>query len=227
MRVLFAEDEKDLNRIVTRKLTDEGYSVDSCLDGGEAIDYIDSADYDVIILDIMMPVYDGFHVLAHIRKSGNTTPVIFLTARDAVEDRIKGLDSGANDYLVKPFSFDELLARIRAALRNSHPGSSADGTLICGDLELDPATHRVTRGNDDLQLSSREFALLEYMMRNNGIVLTRQNIEDHIWNFDYEGGTNVVDVYVSYLRRKIDDGHDEKLIRTIRGVGYMIKSEAE
>jgi len=220
MRILLAEDERDLNRILTKKLTSEGYSVDSCFDGNEAIDHLACADYDAIILDIMMPGADGYAVLRSLRNAGKTSPVLFLTARDSISDRVKGLDSGANDYLVKPFSFDELLARVRAMIRTAHGSVSSE--LKVADLVMDTASGRVTRGGQEITLSAKEHALLEYLMHNAGLVLSREKIEDHIWNYDYEGGTNVVDVYISYLRKKIDDGHEQKLIRTVRGRGYML-----
>ncbi|MCD8082973.1 MAG: response regulator transcription factor [Clostridiales bacterium] len=221
MRILLAEDERDLNRIITEKLTSDGYSVDSCHDGKEAMDILAYTDYDAVILDIMMPGADGFAVLKSLRNAKKTTPVLFLTARDSVSDRVKGLDSGANDYLVKPFSFDELTARIRAMIRSSH--GAAGNELSVGDLVMDCAARRVTRGGKEIALSAREYALLEYLMHNAGIVLTREKIEDHIWNYDYEGGTNVVDVYISYLRRKIDSGQEQKLIHTVRGRGYVLR----
>jgi DNA-binding response OmpR family regulator len=221
MRLLLAEDERDLNQIITKKLTSDGYSVDSCFDGKEALDFIDMADYDGIILDIMMPKLSGIDVLKTIRNQGNSTPVLFLTAKDSIEDRVLGLDSGANDYLIKPFSFDELLARIRAMLRKSV--QKASNILKVADLELNTASHTVKRGDRIIELSAKEYSLLEYLMRNVGIVLSRETIENHIWNFDYEGGTNVVDVYISYLRRKIDDDSQIKLIHTIRGTGYVIR----
>ncbi|MCD7832647.1 MAG: response regulator transcription factor [Lachnospiraceae bacterium] len=224
MRILLAEDERDLNRILTKKLTSEGYSVDSCFDGNEAIDHLTCADYDAIILDIMMPGSDDFAVLRSLRNAGKTSPVLFLTARDSISDRVKGLDSGANDYLVKPFSFDELLARVRAMIRTAHGSVSSE--LKVADLVMDTASGRVTRGGREITLSAKEYALLEYLMHNAGLVLSREKIEDHIWNYDYEGGTNVVDVYISYLRKKIDDGHEQKLIRTVRGRGYMLSEMA-
>lgn len=223
MRILIAEDERDLNAIIEQKLKKQGYSVDACFDGMEALDFIDMAEYDAIILDIMMPKADGFYVLEKLREKGKTTPVIFLTAKDSVADRVKGLDSGANDYIVKPFSFDELLARIRAVTRVSF--NMASNVLRIDDLELDCASHTVKRAGKEIILSSKEFALLEYLMRNKGIVLSREHIENHIWGFEYEGGTNVVDVYISYLRKKIDGASDKKLIRTVRGSGYTIKED--
>ena len=223
MRVLLAEDERDLNSIITQKLTADGYSVDSCFDGAEALDCLAVTEYDAAILDIMMPETDGLTVLRRLRQEGKTLPVLLLTARDAVSDRVKGLDSGANDYLVKPFSFEELTARLRAMTRTAF--GMASNVLTVADLTLDCASHTVKRGGREIVLSAKEYALLEYMMRNKGTVLSREKIENHIWNFDYEGGTNVVDVYIRYLRRKIDDGEEQKLIYTIRGSGYVIKEE--
>lgn len=221
MRLLLAEDERDLNRIITRKLVSEGYSVDSCYDGEEALLYLSSAEYDGAVLDVMMPGMDGFEVLRQARRKGISVPVLFLTARDAVEDRVAGLDLGADDYLVKPFAFAELMARIRAMTRVA--GRQTDSTLTVADLVLDCSGHRVTRSGREIPLSAKEYAVLEYLMRNENIVLSREKIENHIWNFDYEGGTNVVDVYISYLRRKIDDGHERKLIHTVRGKGYVLR----
>ncbi len=223
MRVLLAEDERDLNNIITKKLMSEKYSVDSCFDGEEALSYLVAAEYDVVILDIMMPKMDGLEVLRRLRQKQKTTPVLLLTARDAISDRVKGLDSGANDYLVKPFSFDELMARLRALTRNVF--GMVDNTLTVCDLIMDVVAHTVRRGSRMIMLSAKEYALLEYLMRNQGIVLSREKIENHIWNFDYEGGTNVVDVYIRYLRKKIDDGEDVKLIHTVRGSGYVLRGE--
>lgn len=225
MRILFAEDEEDLNDIVTQKLTSEGYSVDSCLNGKDAMDYLDSGTYDAVILDIMMPGADGFQVLRHLRQGGDGTPVLFLTARDAVADRVKGLDSGANDYLIKPFSLEELMARLRAMTRRAF--GVTENLIAVDDLTLDLASHTVRRGGKKITLSAREYALLEYMMLNQGVVLSREKIEDHIWNLEYQGGTNAVDVYVSYLRRKIDDGASHKLIHTVRGAGYVLRKSGE
>ena len=215
MRILFAEDERDLNDIITKKLTSQGYSVDSVYS---------YTDYDAVILDIMMPKADGFAVLRALRSKGKNTPVLFLTARDSVQDRVAGLDSGANDYLVKPFSVEELLARIRAMTRTAFGVS--DSLLSVSDLTMDTAAKVVKRGGKEIPLSAKEYALLEYLMQNVGIVLSREKIENHIWNFDYEGGTNVVDVYIRYLRKKIDEGYDKKLIHTVRGRGYVLREEA-
>ena len=225
MRLLFAEDERDLNRILTKKLTEEGYSVDSCYDGEEAMDYLTAIHYDGVILDVMMPKADGFAVLENMRKQGIDTPVLFLTARDAVSDRVHGLDLGASDYLVKPFSMEELMARVRALTRRSYDTQSS--TLTAADLTMDLRGHTVTRAGKTIELSAKEYALLSYLLHNKNLVLTREQIEDHIWNADYEGGTNVVDVYIRYLRKKVDDGFEPKLIHTVRGVGYVLREESE
>ena len=223
MRLLYAEDEEDLNKVVTKKLTEEGFSVDSCFDGRKAIDNVQFTEYDAAILDIMMPHADGFAVLKELRKLKKNTPVLFLTARDSIEDRVTGLDSGANDYLVKPFSFEELLARIRVLTREKH--NLTENILSIGDLELNLSSHIVTRGGTEISLTSKEYQLLEYLLYNKEKVLSREKIENHIWNYDYEGGTNVIDVYIRYLRKKIDDGFPTKLIHTVRGAGYVIREE--
>ena len=223
MRILYAEDEQDLNRIVTRKLTAEGYGVDSCPDGQTAWAYLQAAEYDAVILDVLMPGLNGLEVLRRLRGAGKATPVLLLTARDAVADRVEGLDSGANDYLVKPFAREELAARLRAMTRSAV--GMAENRMTVGDLALDVGARTASRAGRTISLSAREYALLEYLMRNRGVVLSRERIEDHVWNFDYEGGTNVVDVYIRYLRKKIDDGFDKKLIHTVRGMGYVIREE--
>lgn len=221
MRILFAEDEKSLNKIITTQLRAAGYSVDSCFDGGEAYDLITMTDYDAAIFDVMMPVMDGFDLVKKIRAKGIDIPVLFLTARDSIEDRVTGLDIGADDYLVKPFSFDELSARLRVMTRKKY--GKKTGTIAIDDLLIDPASMHVERAGKSISLSAKEFELLRYLAMNKGVVLSRNKIEDHIWNYDYEGGTNVVDVYIRYLRKKIDDGFDKKLIHTVRGAGYVIK----
>lgn len=223
MRILYAEDERDLNDIVTRKLRDEGYSVDSCDNGQDAWDSLQAAEYDGVVLDVMMPRMDGLTVLRRLRQAGRSTPVLLLTARDAVSDRVEGLDNGANDYLVKPFALEELAARLRAMLRVSF--GQTGNVLRVGDLELDCAAKTARRGGRPISLSAREYAILEYLMRSRGVVLSREKIENHVWNFDYEGGTNVVDVYIRYLRRKIDEGEEKKLIHTVRGLGYVLREE--
>lgn len=224
MRLLIVEDEKDLNRVMSKRLEAEGYSVDSCFDGEEALDYIRVGEFDAIIMDIMMPKMSGFEVLKALRESDNNTPVLMLTARDSIEDRVKGLDMGAEDYMVKPFAFEELLARIRVMTRKTAGNST--NTFVAGDLVLDATSHTVTRAGKEITLSAREFDVLEYLIRNKGIVLSREKIENHVWNFDYCGGTNVIDVYIRYLRKKIDEGYDTKLIHTIRGKGYVLREEA-
>lgn len=224
MRILIAEDEKDLNRIITARLKEEHYSVDSCMDGGEALEYLQSAEYDAVVLDIMMPVEDGLSVLKKMRGRNDSTPVILLTAKDSIEDRVKGLDAGANDYLVKPFAFEELVARIRVLLRK--PADTPKTCYTVGDLEVHMDTQQVRRGGREIKLSGKEFALLRYMVQNEGIVLSRDKLEQHLWNFDYAGGSNVIDVYIRYLRRKIDEGHEKKLIHTVRGSGYVLREEA-
>lgn len=202
-------------------LTKEGYAVDSCIDGAEGLSYIQSANYDLVILDIMMPKLDGYSVVIKMRELNILTPVLFLTAKDTTEDIVKGLDLGANDYMVKPFSFDELLARCRVLLRmkpqqNSH-------VLKIADLVMNTSSHIVTRNNIVIDLSAREYSILEYMLYNVGIVLSREQLENHIWSFDYEGGTNLVNVYIRYLRKKIDDPFNTKLIHTVRGTGYVLR----
>ena len=221
MRLLVAEDQKDLNDIITKTLTRNHYTVDSCFDGQEALDYLDMAEYDAVILDIMMPKKNGLEVLKSLRASGNAVPVLLLTARDSISDRVTGLDAGADDYLVKPFAFEELLARIRAMLRKRE--GRAQNRCQAADLTVDLDTRTVMRGNIPITLSSKEFSILEYLITNQGIVLSRDRIEQHIWNYDYEGGSNVVDVYIRYLRKKIDDGFEPKLIHTVRGTGYVLR----
>ena len=223
MRILVVEDERDLNRILTKTLSAEGCSVDACFDGLEALDYLSGASYDVIVLDRMMPRMDGMELLSRLRAQGDETPVIFLTAKDAVSERVRGLDAGADDYLVKPFSFDELMARIRVVTRK-HSGSTTN-LFTVGDLTVDTGAHTVRRGEKNINLSTKEFALLEYMIRNKGVVLSRESIENNLWNYDYSGGSNVVDVYISYLRRKIDSGWPQKLIHTVWGVGWVLREE--
>ena len=221
MRILVAEDERDLNEILCKKLRSEEYCVDGCFDGEEALDYLASVDYDAVILDIMMPKRSGLEVVEQLRRQGNQTPVLFLTARDSIDDRVTGLDAGADDYLVKPFAFDELLARLRVMTRKR--GGERSNLFTIDDLTLDIRSKRVERGGAELKLSAKEYALLEYLIRNKGVVLSRIQIEENIWGFDYEGSSNIVDVYIRYLRRKIDKDHPVKLIHTIRGSGYVLK----
>ena len=224
MRVLIAEDEKDLNKILSERLKAEHYSVDSCYDGQEALDYLASAEYDAVILDIMMPLLDGLSVLKAMRRKNDSTPVLLLTAKDSIEDRVQGLDAGANDYLVKPFAVEEMLARIRVLLRK--PAETPKTCYQVADLEVHMDTRKVLREGQEVKLSGKEFALLRYMIQNAGIVLSRDRLEEHLWNFDYAGGSNVIDVYIRYLRKKIDEGHEPKLIHTVRGAGYVLKDES-
>lgn len=223
MRILVAEDEKELLNIILKKLKEEGYGADGCDNGKDAAYYLLHTGYDLAILDIMMPGKDGITVLKEIRERKLTLPVLFLTARDAVEDRVKGLDSGADDYLTKPFSFEELMARIRMLLRRNSEDKS--DILITGDLKLELSAHRVFRGDREIFLSAREFAVLECLMRNKGMVLSRNQLESHVWDYNFEGGSNIIDVYIRYLRKKIDQNEENKLIHTVRGVGYMINDK--
>jgi len=223
LRILIAEDERDLNHLLAKRLRSAGYAVDTCFDGSQALDYLTSADYDAAIMDILMPGMDGLEVLRRLRAEGCSTPVLLLTARDSVSDRVRGLDAGANDYLVKPFSFEELMARVRVLLRREN--SAHTNVFSLANLTLDCNRHSVERGGVPITLSAKEFALLEYMLRNQGTVLSRTQIENHVWDYDYEGGTNVVDVYIRYLRKKIDEGHDVKLIHTVRGRGYVLQED--
>ena len=223
MRILVVEDEKNMNRLISEAMEDEKYSVDSCFDGAEALDYALAADYDVIILDVNLPRMDGFTVVERLRDGGCTSPVLFLTARDSVVDKVTGLNAGGDYYLTKPFSFDELSAVVKVMARK-YTGNKTNAYTV-GDLVVDTAAKSVTRGGEPVDLTSKEFALLEYMVRNKGVVLTREMIENNLWNFDYEGGTNVVDVYIGYLRRKIDKGRDTKLIHTVWGTGWVLREE--
>ncbi len=227
MRILVVEDEKNLNDIIVKRLILEKYGVDTCFNGNDALEYIFSTEYDVIVSDIMLPGIDGFEILKRIREKGIKTPVLLLTALDGIEDRVKGLDYGADDYLVKPFAFDELMARIRVLLRrNSTNGNSnASNIFSIANLTVNCNSHDVFRNDVPIRLSTREFTILEYMIRNKERVLSREQIEQHIWNYDYEGGTNVIDVYIRYLRKKIDKDFEPKLIHTVRGIGYVLKVE--
>ena len=224
MRILVAEDERDMNRLITKTLEKEGYGVDSCYDGEEAVDYLSGAEYDAAVLDILMPKKDGYEVLKWLRKRGSDLPVLFLTARDSIADRVAGLDLGADDYLVKPFEFDELLARLRVMTRRK--AGQKTSVLEVGDLRIDTAGHSVSRGGRSIELSTREYAIPEYLAVNRGRVLSRDQIENHIWNFDYSGGSNVVDVYISYLRKKSDGGEQRKLLHTVWGTGWVLKEDA-
>ncbi|HJB08470.1 MAG TPA: response regulator transcription factor [Candidatus Enterocloster faecavium] len=223
MRILLAEDEDDLREVTVKRLKAEGFGVDGCRDGQEALEYLDAADYNLVILDIMMPRLDGLSVLRKLRKGGNPVPVLLLTAKDAVSDRVQGLDAGADDYLTKPYAFEELLARIRALVRRNSTEKS--DVLTVGDLSVELSTKRVMRGGKEILLSAKEFNLLETLMRHKGRVLSRAQLENQVWDFGFEGSSNIVDVYIRYLRRKVDDPFEKKLIHTIRGAGYVLKED--
>ena len=223
MRLLVIEDEKKVARFIKKGLGEEGYAVDLAFDGEEGLARVLDQVHDLIILDIALPKMDGLQLLKKLREKKVPTPVLLLTVRATIEDKVLGLDSGADDYLTKPFAFQELLARIRALLRRK--AEAGPPLLQVEDLVLDPARHLVNRGGEKIDLTSKEFALLEYLMRNAGRVLTRAMISEHVWNYDFDTETNVIDVYVNYLRRKIDSGGEKKLIHTIRGSGYVLKSE--
>jgi DNA-binding response OmpR family regulator len=220
MRLLIAEDEKDLNAVITKQLVREKYIVDSCFDGEEALDWIASNEYDALILDIMMPKVDGYEVLRRVREAGKYTPVLFLTARDSIEDRVKGLDRGADDYIVKPFAFDELAARIRVMTRRQNQSGAI--ILTDGGLALNTSMRTIEKDGKRIDLSVKEYALLEYLMINAGVILSRSRIEDHVWGYATDGGTNVVDVYISYLRKKLAGAGAENVIKTVRGFGFTI-----
>lgn len=223
MRLLIVEDEVNLLNILKKRLEKAHYSVDACENGTEAWDYIRMTPYDGIVLDIMLPGKDGISILKDMRKMGNHTPVLLLTAKDSISDRVNGLDSGADDYLVKPFAFEELLARIRVMLRKHTEVKPEEEVLSIGDLSMDLKTHKIFRGGNEIKLSSKEFAVLEYLLRNQGKVLSRDQIEQHVWNYDYMGGSNMVDVYIRYLRKKVDETQEKKLIHTVRGAGYVLR----
>jgi heavy metal response regulator len=220
MRILVVEDEKKIAGFIKRGLKEEGYAVDVAADGDEGYELASVNDYDLIILDLMLPKCDGVTLCKKLRDDKLETPVIMLTAKTSVQDKVTGLDAGANDYLTKPFAFEELLARMRVLLRRTVQPATR---LQVADLVLDLLSHKVTRADRDIVLSSREFALLDYLMRNAGTVVTRTMISEHVWDIDFDTNTNVIDVYINYLRNKIDADFDKKLIQTIRGRGYMLK----
>jgi len=223
MRILIVEDEPDLLDALKKQLQSSGYSVDACGNGLDAEDYLKMATYDAVVLDIMLPGIDGLTLLKKMRAEGNTTHVLLLTALDSIENKVNGLDAGADDYLVKPFAYDELLARLRVLLRRR--SGQTTNVLEYGGLVMDLNSRTVTRDGTEITLSSKEFAVLEYLLRNPGSVLSRDKIENHVWNYDFEGGSNVVDVYIRYLRKKIDTGFNKKLLHTIRGAGYVLREE--
>ena len=223
VRILVVEDEKKVASFIKRGLEEEGYAVDVAADGEEGLTLALTRVHDLIILDIRLPKMDGLRVLQALRQDGVTAPVLLLTVRATIEDKVLGLDAGADDYLTKPFAFQELVARVRALLRRRMEGEPT--VLRSGDLRLDPARRSVTRGDEKIDLTPREFALLDYFMRNPGRVLTRTMIAEHVWDYSFDTSTNVIDVYVNYLRKKVDAGREPKLLHTIRGVGYMLKAD--
>lgn len=225
MRVLLVEDDRKLSAYVKRGLEEQSYAVDTVFTGRYALDWAETAPYDLIVLDIMLPEVDGVTVCRELRRRGMRTPILMLTTRDAIDDRVIGLDAGADDYLVKPFAFEELLARLRAGARRVADVLKSP-ILRVADLTLDTTNRRVTRGGQPIELTSKEYAILEYLMREAGRVLTRTMIEEHVWNYDVFNESNVIDVYIRNLRRKLDDGFDVKLIHTVRGVGYRLTEKA-
>lgn len=222
MRILVVEDEKKVANFIKIGLTEEGYAVDVAHDGIEGEYLASVTDYDVIVLDLLLPKKGGMDVLKTIREKGVKTPVLLLTALDAVENRVKGLDSGADDYLTKPFAYDEFLARVRALLRRREHGITE---LKFADLTLDQATRKAYRSNKEIELTTKEYSLLEYFLRNPNKVITRAMVAEHVWEHDFDTQTNVIDVYINHLRNKIDKGFSKKLIHTIRGMGYVLKEE--
>jgi heavy metal response regulator len=221
MRILIIEDEKKVAGFLKNGLKEEGYAVDNAFDGQTGFDMAVENEYDIIILDLMLPGLDGITLCKKLREESNHTPILMLTAREAVKDRVIGLDAGADDYMTKPFAFEELLARVRVILRKRP--ITQELKLEIGDLILDLITHKVKRGGDEIELTTKEYALLEFLMRNAGTIVTRTMIAEHVWDINFETFTNVIDVYINYLRNKIDRDHDEKLIHTVRGRGYVLK----
>ena len=224
MRLLLVEDEPKVASFIRRALEEESYAVDVCVDGTTGLDWAQGVNYDLIILDLMLPGLPGLQLLRQLRAAGVKTPVLILTARSEVDQRVKGLDAGADDYLTKPFAIEELIARARALFRRA--SGTPTGTLQVDDLVLNPVTREVTRAGQRIDLTAKEYALLEYLMRNAGRVLTRPMITEHVWDLDFDTFTNVIDVYISYLRNKIDRGRESSLIQTVRGSGYMIRADS-
>ena len=221
MRIMLVDDEPRMHTLVARIAKDAGYDFVGAEDGARALDVYEREKPDLVILDVMMPGLDGFQVCRRLRERGATEPVIFLSAKGDIVDKGVGFDAGGDDYLVKPFDFDELMARVRAMVRRG--GERASSVMTSGDLMLDSASRYVERGGKEISLTAKEFDILEYLMQNEGKVLSRDKLSNHIWNYDYDGGSNVIDVYVHHLRKKIDDGFDEKKIITVKGAGYMVK----
>jgi heavy metal response regulator len=223
MRILVVEDEKKVARFIQQGLEEEHYSVDVANDGERGELMADAQDYDLLILDVMLPKKSGIELTRSIRTSKKTTPILMLTAKTTTEDKVAGLDSGADDYLTKPFAFAELLARVRSLLRR---GASEKSTILrIADLELDTVTHKARRGSRNIDLTAKEYALLEYFLRNKDRVLSRTIISEHIWDYNFDTGTNLIDVYVNHLRNKIENGYEKKLIHTVRGVGYVLRED--
>ena len=221
MRILVVEDEKKVSTFIKRGLEEEGFSVEAAFDGEEGVRKAESQTFDLILMDVMLPKMDGLAAIKYLREKNIMTPVLCLTARDSVDDKVTGLDIGADDYLAKPFAFVELVARCRSLIRR---GSNDRGAEIhFADLRLDPVTHKVWRSGDEISLTSKEYALMEYFMRNPNRVLTRQMIAENVWDYSFDSFTNIIDVYVNYLRNKIDQKYDKKLIHTVRGAGYALK----
>lgn len=223
MRILVVEDEKDLNNIITKHLKKNNFSVDSVFNGEEALEYLDYGTYDLIVLDIMLPKVNGYEVIKKLRENKNETAVLMLTARDSIEDKIKGLDLGADDYLIKPFDFGELLARIRALVRRKYGNTS--NTMEIDDLCIDIAKKTVVRGGKNIELTGKEYEVLEYLIQNKGHVLSRDKIRDSVWDYGYEGESNIIDVLIKNIRKKIDLGNSKPLIHTKRGLGYVLKED--
>ena len=223
MRILVVEDEKDLNNIITKHLKENNFSVDSVFNGEEALEYLDYGTYDLIVLDIMLPKVNGYEVIKKLRENKNETAVLMLTARDSIEDKIKGLDLGADDYLIKPFDFGELLARIRALVRRKYGNTS--NTMEIDDLCIDIAKKTVVRGGKNIELTGKEYEVLEYLIQNKGHVLSRDKIRDSVWDYGYEGESNIIDVLIKNIRKKIDIGNSKQLIHTKRGLGYVLKED--
>ena len=221
MKILVVEDERDLNRIITKHLKKNNYSVDSCFDGQEALDFISYSEYDLIITDIMMPNVDGYEFIDKLRANKNNTPVIMLTAKDTLEDKIVGLDSGTDDYIVKPFEFDELLARIRVLMRRNY--GLATNIIQIEEVTLDLAKKQVTKSGEIIDLTGKEYEVLEYLMKNKGSILSRDQILNHVWDYEYEGASNIVDVIIKNIRKKLDRGEGNTIIYTKRGLGYFVK----
>ncbi len=226
MRVLVVEDERKISAYVKRGLEEQGYAVDAAFTGREALEWAETVNFDLIILDLLLPEMDGFTVCRELRKRGDRTPILILTARDAIDDRVIGLDAGADDYLVKPFALKELLARLRALTRRAADAPKSP-ILQLADLTLDTLTRRVKRGSRVIELTAKEYAVLECLLRETGRVLTRTEIAEHVWNYDVYNQSNIVDVYIRNLRRKIDDPFEIKLIHTVRGVGYRLSGDSD